>query len=114
MPNDDLGSQISAKKMWMLCRARITDSKKITTGTDRDDDVLPAPTRANLVEVWFMNHKYNLSGGRLLSEQLIKQLYDNIHSKLRKLGIHLLESLRLQSAITSTPKMALPMEFRPG
>ena len=114
VPTDEIQHQIAIKKSWHMCRQRMNDSKRVNTGTARDEDVLPAPTRENLVKSWQREHKFALSGERLLSEQLLKQLYNEIHASPRKLSIHLLEGLRLQSSIASGTHVALPKEIRPG
>merc|ERR1712085_238096 len=104
VPVESLAHQIGIKKTWMLCRTRMYENKIPKGPTMKEDDVLPAPTRDNLVRTFQREHKFILSGERLLTEQLIKQLYTEIHSTPKNLSIYMLEGLRMQSAISHGPR----------
>ena len=115
VPVDSLAQQIGIKKAWMLCRTRMSENRTVRTGATKEEDVLPAPTRENLTQSFKREHKFLLSGERLLTEHLIKQMYTEINSKPKKLSIYLLESLRVQSAITHGPRnLGVSRELKPG
>ena len=116
VPTEGLGEQIGIKKAWMLRRARMLESKSTRAAPAKaEEDVLPAPTRENLVQTFKREHKFQLSGERLLTEQLIKQIYTELHSSPRKLSIYLLENLRVQSAINLGPRnLGVSRDLRPG
>ena len=69
---DDLMTQIAVKKAWNLARTAMATSMKVHTGTTTATDILPHPTRENIVQTWKRTHSFTLSGERLLTEQLIK------------------------------------------
>ena len=115
VPVDQLKEQVAIKKLWCACRSRINEPQK--TGGDsgsRSEEGLAHATKANLVTSWKSKHAFAMSGERLLSEQLIKKLHDGIYGDPCRLDIHLMESLRLQSALGSSPKLMIPCEIRPG
>ena len=115
VPIEQLKDQVAMKKLWKACRTRMSaPSKSSGDRSDHSDEVLPHATRANTVTAWKAKHNFAMSGERLLSEQLIKKLYDGIYAEQCKLDIYLMESLKLQSSLGNSPKLMIPCEFRPG
>ena len=115
VPVDRLKDQVAIKKLWCACRTRMNEPQKASGDSgSRSDEGLAHSTKANLVTSWKTKHAFVMSGERLLSEQLIKKLHDGIFGEPCRLDIHLMESLRLQSALGSSPKLMIPCEIRPG
>ena len=114
VPMDDLTAQISIKKAWSLARTSMNENKKVQIGSTATTDVLPSPTRDNIVQSWKRYHNFSLSGERLLTEQLIKSLYNELKAGPPKLSIYFLENLRTQCSLTSSSKLAMPRELKPG
>ena len=73
---DTLPNQIALKKVWLLCRSRMADSKRVhSNGSAKEDECLPSATRDELSQTWKREHKFMLSGERLLTENIIWQIY---------------------------------------
>ena len=103
VPITKMALMISIKKAWHLSRAQVDKEHATAAGKQpapAADEPLSAPTRASITEAWGKKHGHTLSNDRLLHENLIGQLHREIHSKPPRLGIHLAESLRLQSSTT--------------
>ena len=114
VPLDDLTAQIAVKKAWSLARTSMRENKKVQLGSGAPTDVLPTPTRDNIVQTWKRFHNFNLSGERLLTEQLIKSLYNELKAEPPKFSIYFLENLRTQCSLTSSSKIAMPRDLKPG
>ena len=114
VPLEDLPAQIAVKKAWSLARTAMTESKKVHIGATAPTDVLPQPTRDNIVQTWKRHHNFNLSGERLLTEQIIKTLYGELKAEPPKFSIYFLENLRTQCSLTSSTKIAMPRDLKPG
>ena len=113
VPVEQLKEQVAIKKLWCACRAKMNEPQKATE-TGGHNEGLALATKANLVTSFKSKHGFAMSGERLLSEQLIKKLHDGIFGDPCRLDIHLMESLRLQSALSSSQKIMIPCEIRPG
>ena len=87
---DDLMTQIAVKKAWNLARTAMNTSMKVHTGATTATDILPHPTRENIVQTWKRTHSFTLSGERLLTEQLIKTLHSELKAEPPKLSIYFL------------------------
>ena len=102
-----LSLMISIKKAWHLSRGQVDKDQATASGRApaiSPDEPLAAPTRSSLTEGWHAKHGFTLSNDRLLTETIIAQLHRELHSSPKRLGIHLAESLRLQSSIATTGK----------
>ena len=111
---DVLKNQVAVKQVWLTCRKAMSDNTKINTDNAKEADILPQVTRENLAQSWLKEHKFVISGERLLREETIKTLYVEIHATPPKFSIHFMENLRMQSALQATPKLAVPKIFKPG
>ena len=114
IPMTNMAVMISIKKAWHLSRSQVEKEHATMAGKQpapADNEPLSAPTRNSLTDEWTKRHGHTLSNDRLLTENLIGQLHRELHAAPRRLGIHLAESLRLQSSIVvSTKKFATVVE----
>ena len=105
-----LGDVVALKQFWLACRKEVEKKDKNSTDSSSPsahDAPMSEGDKTKLASLWASKHGYANPSDMLLSDQLLGQLYREIHASPRKLSIYLVENLRTQSAIIPRKVMSV-------
>ena len=106
VPTEGIADMVSLKKVWMTCRACMDRQASVSAGRlpSTGNTPIAVEVKTPLDVEWKRVHGFTVPGDLLVTETLMNTTHSEHSNTPRKFGIHLMETIRLQSSIEDRKK----------